>query len=146
MAVICVSTVVEKQGQYLMLQEGKNNHGQRGTWNFPAGKVELGEDLISASVREVLEETGYHVGIDGLLRIQKRDSADGRMSVTFFFRGHPIDEVRLLAEPGTMEVAWIPLKKISDLPLRFPDLPDLATARVAGGAANLKLLTYLGDV
>ena len=34
-----VSTVVVKDGKLLVIQEGKDNYGQLGTWNFPAGHV-----------------------------------------------------------------------------------------------------------
>ena len=54
-----VSTVVVKDGKLLVVQEGKDNYGQLGTWNFPAGHVELGEGLVEAAVREAKEESGY---------------------------------------------------------------------------------------
>lgn len=36
-------------------------------WTFPKGKIEKGEDLIQAALREVLEETGYRCAVEGEL-------------------------------------------------------------------------------
>ncbi len=38
-------------------------------FNQPAGHVEVGEDLVSAAVRETYEETGWHVRIESLIGI-----------------------------------------------------------------------------
>ena len=60
---IFVSTIVIEDDKALMIREGKDNYGQRGTWNFPSGHAELGESLTEAAIRETLEETGYEVGM-----------------------------------------------------------------------------------
>ena len=35
-------------------------------WGFPGGALELGESLVEAAQREILEETGFHVRIERL--------------------------------------------------------------------------------
>jgi 8-oxo-dGTP diphosphatase len=37
------------------------NPPDAGKWGFPGGKIDLGESIQDAAVREVLEETGVHV-------------------------------------------------------------------------------------
>ena len=37
-----------------------------GSWTFPAGYMESGENIETAAVREMLEETGIEVEVDGL--------------------------------------------------------------------------------
>ena len=63
---LTVATVVEKDGQYLMVKETKEG---RQLINQPAGHVEPGEDIIAAALRETLEETGWVVSVTGFLGI-----------------------------------------------------------------------------
>jgi len=53
--------VVRRGHRFLLTQERKYG----ATWSIPGGRVEPGESLASAAVREVLEETGLEVAVDG---------------------------------------------------------------------------------
>lgn len=46
--------------------------GRRNAWTLPGGGLEPGEDPEKAVRREVREETGYRVAVDGLLGIHSR--------------------------------------------------------------------------
>ena len=41
-----------------------HNNGSK-KWEIPGGGLEIGEDLIECGIREVKEETGYRVKIEG---------------------------------------------------------------------------------
>ena len=45
--------VLNDRGEFLVIY-------RNGTWDLPKGKLEKGEDFISAALREVEEETGLH--------------------------------------------------------------------------------------
>ena len=49
----------------LMMQEAKSSCA--GQWYLPAGKMEPGEDIVEAAVREVKEETGLEFEVTSLL-------------------------------------------------------------------------------
>jgi ADP-ribose pyrophosphatase YjhB (NUDIX family) len=61
---VTVATVIEKDGRFLLVEE----MGEDGlVFNQPAGHLDPGEDLVSAAIRETLEETGWHVEVEGLV-------------------------------------------------------------------------------
>ena len=115
-----VSTVVVKDGKLLVVQEGKDNYGQLGTWNFPAGHVEPGEGLVDAAVRKAKEESGYTVAIDGVLSVLLKNTNSGR-SLVVFFLGHVADDSPAPREAGIQQVDFVTLEKLEKLNLRFPD-------------------------
>ena len=53
--------VIARDGEqrYLMVKVWRYPTG-RAEWEFPAGSIEDGEEIIQAGERELLEETGYH--------------------------------------------------------------------------------------
>ena len=64
---IVVGGIIEKDGKFLLVQEGKEEC--RGKWNIPAGHLEPNETILDGVKREVKEETGCNVELTGLLQI-----------------------------------------------------------------------------
>ncbi|HWU87588.1 MAG TPA: NUDIX domain-containing protein, partial [Kofleriaceae bacterium] len=65
--------VVRRGHRFLLTQERK--YGS--TWSIPGGRVEPGEGLVEAAVREVLEETGVPIRIEGILRVEHSPGVAG---------------------------------------------------------------------
>lgn len=79
-------------------------HWRADTWELPGGQVEEGEPLHLAVVREVLEETGLEVRVEGVTGVY---SNIGRGILTVVFRGAVTGGV-LQTSPETQEVGFYP--------------------------------------
>jgi ADP-ribose pyrophosphatase YjhB (NUDIX family) len=71
--------LIDAEGRVLLREPA--NHFDGYVWTFPKGRVDQGEDLRAAALREVKEETGYDAEIIGEI-----DGVfEGGTSVTFYF-------------------------------------------------------------
>ena len=69
--VVAVGAIVFDQAGRALLVERARAPGA-GLWSVPGGKVEPGETLVQAVVREVLEETGIVVEVGALACVVER--------------------------------------------------------------------------
>lgn len=53
--------LIIKDKKYLLLKRSVDSKFFAGQWDFPGGKIELGEKVLEALQREVLEETGLAI-------------------------------------------------------------------------------------
>ena len=75
--------MVHRRGRVLLLR--RNNPPNKGKWALPGGLVELGETVQGAAVREILEETGLEVAIEGLLDVQSDMHADKHSKLEYHY-------------------------------------------------------------
>ncbi len=113
---VCVGAVVVHDGDLLMIRRG--HEPAAGEWSVPGGRVEAGELLVEAVVRELAEETGLEGACGELIGYVERIAADRHLlildfEVTVLERREPV--------PGTdaTEARWVPLEDVAEL-----DLPD----------------------
>jgi len=112
---LCVGAVVVEDGQLLLIRRG---HGPAaGFWSVPGGRVEPGELLAEAVVRELAEETGLE-GVCGELGGWVERLGDDYHFVILDFVVTLLDPT---AEPvagdDAAEAAWVPLADVADRPL-----------------------------
>lgn len=110
---LIVLVVVPHEGQYLVVQE------RDGTFYLPAGRVEAGEDLLTAALRETMEESGVQVALRGLLGF---DHGPEKMRFTFVgdpARGHTLKRE---ADHHSRGARWATKAEIARLPLRHPEV------------------------
>jgi len=69
--------------RYLYLMRQDTRHP--GTWGLPGGKVETGESLHDAMVRECEEELGFMPEHVGLVPLEMFTSSDGKFCYHTFF-------------------------------------------------------------
>jgi ADP-ribose pyrophosphatase YjhB (NUDIX family) len=81
--------IVNADSEILLVEEGGGP--AVGSWGFPAGKLEMGERLTEAAVREAEEETGLRVELDDLVGIYHSPrTAEDSYGVNFVFRATPV--------------------------------------------------------
>lgn len=81
--------IIEKDGKFLLVKEKQKIC--EGKWNIPAGAVDEEETVIEAAKREIFEETGCNVKINGILEIVNKHMENIDL-VCFFFNTELIDE------------------------------------------------------
>lgn len=118
---VCVGAVVVHDGALLLVQRG--TEPGRGQWSIPGGRVEPREPLWEAVVREVREETGIEVAVDGLAGWVERTGetgagAEGPHFVILDFFATPLEaEPDLVAGDDAADAAWVPLEDVSEADL-----------------------------
>jgi mutator protein MutT len=107
--------VVEQDDHFLV---GLRPEGSKlaGLWEFPGGKVELGETLSQAAERECAEETGLAVAAERLLLEQRHEYAHAGVHLHFF--ACCLIASRVLSEPRA-PFRWVSRAELATL--TFPD-------------------------
>jgi ADP-ribose pyrophosphatase YjhB (NUDIX family) len=111
---ICVGAIVVHDGNLLLVRRGRGPAA--GSWSVPGGRVEYGELLVEAVVREMAEETGLECVCGELVGWVERFTED-RHFVIMDFEVTPLDDTEPRAGDDAAEVAWVPLADVADLAL-----------------------------
>jgi len=111
---LCVGAVTLSAGHLLMVQRG--TQPGLGLWSLPGGRVEFGETLAEACVRELLEETGIE-GVCGALIGWVERISDDHHFVILDFAVTPFGFDPPRAASDASDARWVPIDEVSDLPL-----------------------------
>jgi phosphatase NudJ len=134
--------VVRRGDQFLLVDE--RSHG--GGWYLPAGRVEEGEDLLTAARRETLEESGIPVVLDGILRIEHSPLPD-MTRCRVFFLGHPADDrpPKSVPDDESLGARWFTIDELRGEKLRGDEvLAVLRHVALGGPTYPLSLITPEG--
>ena len=111
---VAVGAVVIDDDALLLIRRGREPG--RGRWSIPGGRVERGETLAHAVVREVLEETGVDCVVGELIGWVERIS-DSHHYVILDFAAVPMSTGDPVAGDDALEARWVPLHEVDQLPL-----------------------------
>jgi 8-oxo-dGTP diphosphatase len=111
---LCVGAIALDDDLILLIRRGRGP--AQGAWSVPGGRVEAGETLAEAVVRELYEETGLTGVCEGLVGWVERIMEDHHyvildFSVTILSTAEPV------AGDDAAEAAWVPLAEVADLTL-----------------------------
>src|SRR5438067_929378 len=105
------------------------------SWVLPKGKIKPGEDAQAGARREVMEETGYDVSIEGFLGTMSHTEG-GKLKVVQFWRMRADgDPARKLMDDVTA-VKWLPLQQAVDTLTRPHERAFLVSVGEAALQAN----------
>lgn len=106
------------QGRLLMHKRSQNCRDEQGKWDCGGGKLEFGENLSQAVLREVKEEYGCEGQIDQQLASyaisrEKEGKVSHWVAVPFIIRVDPAKA--MCNEPASMEeVGWFALSQLPE--------------------------------
>lgn len=136
---LAASAAVFRDGRVLLAKRGFAPG--LGLWSLPGGRVEPGETLAEAAVREVMEEVGVRaevVAVAAALDFISRDS-DGALASHFVVVAHAALWRAGEPEPGpeATEVGWFPPTEVAGLATTrgLADVVQRAACLLPKGAA-----------
>lgn len=111
---VCVGAIAVADDQILLIRRG---HGPgSGRWSLPGGRVECGETLAEAVVRELAEETGLEALCDQFVGWVER-IGDGYHFLILDFAVTVLSTDPPRAGDDAAEAAWVPMDDLAGIPL-----------------------------
>ena len=111
---VCVGAIAVFDDAILMVRRGRGP--AQGTWSIPGGRVEAGETLAEAVVRELAEETGLS-GVCEMLVGWAERIGPGYHYVILDFSVTLMSDKDPVAGDDASEARWVPLSEVADLQL-----------------------------
>lgn len=132
---LAVGAIVVDKGALLLVK--RDREPARGQWSLPGGRVESGESLREAIVREVREETAIDVDVDGLIGVAERivRDDDGAIEYHYVILDYLCTPRSTALRPGddASDARWVPVGELADLHLTAGLLEFLSDRGVLEG-------------
>ncbi|MDP8917798.1 MAG: NUDIX hydrolase [Pseudomonadota bacterium] len=117
--VLAASVAVLREGRILLAMRGKPP--SEGLFSLPGGKVEIGETLGEAALRELREEVGVEAKLIGLIApvefIERDEKGHIRHHVVIAAHAARWVSGEPQTGPEAKEIRWVTERDIADLPM-----------------------------
>ncbi|MER5713518.1 NUDIX domain-containing protein [Streptomyces sp. NPDC002122] len=134
------AVVRDDAGRLLVIHRTDND-----LWALPGGGHDIGERIADTVVREVAEETGISVVVDGIVGVYSDpehvlayDDGEVRQQFSICFSAHPVGGA-LRTSSESKEVRWIPPADLDDL-----DIHPSMRLRIQHGLDESRREPYIG--
>lgn len=125
--IVC-GVVIEKDGKYLLVQEKQPK--AYGKWNLPAGRVDMGESLEQAAIREAKEECGFDVELtEHILTLHQ--AVD--LPVLHAYNGKIVGGELQFPQDEILDAKWLSLDEIKAMEKDLRNKEYILGAIVAAG-------------
>jgi ADP-ribose pyrophosphatase len=116
--VVAVGAIILDEGDILLVK--RRTEPAAGSWSLPGGRLERGESLTEALVREVFEETACKVKPHGIAGIIERIVRDDDGGVEFHFVivdlwAEVVDRADPVAGDDAEDAKWFAVEDLSTL-------------------------------
>ena len=127
--VTSVVAVIINDDQEVLLTK-RNIPPFQGEWVMPGGKIDLGEPIITALQREVMEEVGLQVEVEGLLDVFEHitPGAENYHFIILYYRCRPLFCTITHNRDEVDEARWVAHKDLASL--KMPDGTRFILAKV----------------
>jgi mutator protein MutT len=104
------------RGQVLLMKRGNKSYNERGAWTLPGGRVDYGEKLRDAAIREIKEELGVLIEItDATPAYDHMIPEEGQHWVTNVFEAKIQQGEPAVQEPDKCEeIGWFALSSLPE--------------------------------
>ena len=128
--IVSVSIALEKKGKFLIIKRAEGDSFP-GLWEFPSGRIELGETLEKTAKREVFEETGLSLSKIEYVAYSERFPSGKHCLIHHFYSNSFSRKIKLSHEHS--DFRWVskkeilkmkPLKEIGNDTLKFFELKE----------------------
>ena len=105
------NTVIEKDGQYLLIKRAASSRFFPGQWDFPGGKLKIDEKPEDCAVRETKEETSLRVTTAGL--VLEGDHTENGEQIHYRIYSTSDHEGRIRLGEDHSESTWVTKNQIN---------------------------------
>ncbi|MCX6741913.1 MAG: NUDIX hydrolase [Candidatus Pacearchaeota archaeon] len=128
---LSAKSFIVNDGKILVLKRAANDVHKPNIWEFPGGRLDLGEDPREGLKRETKEETGLDIDILHPLSVKHFTREDGQIITMLIFlcktsetNLDKVNNIKLSEEHS--EFVWVPIEKSKDtLPVFFHPEVDI---------------------
>ena len=107
--------IVRDEANRILLGK-RNKDPQRGSWVLPGGKIHAFESIAEAAARELQEETGLQIDVQGQFRVYEIINPPDEHRIIIYSLGKVVGG-SLRAADDISEVKFVSLKDLGELPL-----------------------------
>ena len=108
------SAVIVKDEANRILLGKRDKDPQRGSWGLPGGKIHAFESIAEAAARELEEETGLKVEVQGQFRVYEIISPPNEHRIVIYSFGRVIGG-EAKASDDLSELRFVPIRELGDI-------------------------------